>query len=96
MTIFAVLMPTPQPVLAEKIKAVFANAYYQINDTQWLVSTTGTAIEICTKLGIADPTNLAAPPIGLGIVFATSSYYGRAPQPVWDWMKARLEGPPNA
>jgi hypothetical protein len=94
MTIFAILMPTPQPALAEKIKAVFVN-HYQLNDTQWLISTSGTAIEISTKLGIADPNNLAAPAMGLGIVFATSSYYGRAPQPVWDWIKAKLEGPQN-
>jgi len=25
------------------------------------------------------------------IVFATSAYYGRASQPVWDWIKTKLE-----
>jgi hypothetical protein len=96
MTIFAVLMPMPQPALAERIKSIFPAEHYVLHDTQWLISAQGTAIELTTKLGIADPSNSALQPIGLAVVFATSSYYGRAPQPVWDWIKAKLESRPNA
>ena len=95
MTIFAILMPTAQPALAERIKSTFPSDHYHLNDTQWLISAQGTAMEITTKLGIADPNNLALQATGLAVVFATSSYYGRAPQPVWDWIKAKLEGRPN-
>jgi hypothetical protein len=96
MTIFAVLMPTPQPQLVERIRSAYNSNYYQLNDTQWLISSSGTAIDLTTKLGIADPQNLNAQPTGIAIVFATSAYYGRAPQPVWDWIKSKLESHPNA
>jgi hypothetical protein len=91
MTIFVLLMPTPQPLLAERIKAVYDSNYYELNETQWLLSSSGTVVEITTKLGIADPQNLNVHPTGIAIVFATSSYYGRAPQLVWDWIKTKLE-----
>ena len=96
MTIFAVLMPNPQAALVERIQAIFPADHYHINETQWLISAPGTAMELTTRLGIADPNNTSLQPIGLAIVFATSSYYGRAPQPVWDWIKAKLEARPNA
>jgi hypothetical protein len=96
MTIFAILMPTPQPSLVERIKAVYPSDYLEITETQWLVSASSTAIDVSAKLGIADPKALAAPATGTAIIFATSAYYGRAAQPIWDWMKTKLEAPPVA
>jgi hypothetical protein len=93
MTIFAILMPTPQPSLAERIKTVFPSDYLEITETQWLVSASSTAIDVSAKLGIADPKAPTVPSSGSAIVFATSAYYGRAAQPIWDWMKAKLETP---
>ena len=95
MTIFAVLMPSEQPALKHNILSLYPLDHYQLSETQWLISASGTVMEITTKLGIADPNNLGLQPTGLAIVFATSSYYGRAPQPVWDWIKVKLEGRPN-
>jgi hypothetical protein len=95
MTIFAVLMPAPQPALAEKIKQSFPNDHYALSDTQWLISASQTAIELSAKLGIVDPKAPTSPITGLAVIFATSSYYGRAPQSVWDWIKTKLESPPN-
>jgi hypothetical protein len=95
MTIFALLMPLPQPPLEEAIKREFPNDHYAINDTQWLISASGTVIDVSAKIGIADPKMPSAPATGNGVIFATSSYYGRAPQPIWDWIKAKLEAPPN-
>jgi len=54
MTVFAILMPSPQPKLAEKIKSVFPKDHLAINDTQWLISATGTVTELSAKLGIYD------------------------------------------
>ena len=95
MTIFAVLMPTPQPELADSIKAQFPEDYLCINETQWLVSSFDTAIAVTAKLGIYDAKFPSTPTKGNAIVFAISSYYGRAPTSVWDWIKSKLEAQPN-
>jgi hypothetical protein len=95
MTIFAILLPTPNPQLADAIKAAYPNDWLSLNETQFLVSSVGTAIEVSAKIGVADPTDPQKPRIGTAVIFATTSYYGRAPTPVWDWIKAKLERPPN-
>ena len=91
MTIFVVLFPETQPALAEAIKATFPAAHLAINDKQWLVSTTGTVIELTAKLRIYDAANPKAESTGNAVIFATSSYYGRAPSNIWDWIKSKLE-----
>lgn len=93
MTVFAVLMPTLQAGLGEKIRAVFPEDHLKVTETQWLVSSSLTVIDVCAKLGIYDAQTPGEIPIGVAIVFGTSSYYGRAPSPVWEWIKAKLEAP---
>jgi hypothetical protein len=95
MTIFAILLPAPNPGLAESIKAAYPNDWLSLNDTQFLVSSSGTVIEVSIKIGVADPNDRQEPTVGPAVIFATTSYYGRAPTPVWDWIKAKLESPPN-
>jgi hypothetical protein len=95
MTIFAILMPSPQPRLAQVIKEAFPNDHLFVTDTQWLVSTAGTAVELSAKVGIFDPNTPSAAPTGVAMVFATSSYAGRAQTPIWDWIKAKLEALPG-
>lgn len=95
MTVFAILMPSTQPNLAEKIKQVYPHDHYFITDTQYLVSSSETVLDVTAKLGIADKSNPNMPPSGVALVFAISSYYGRAPTVVWDWIKSKLESPPG-
>jgi hypothetical protein len=95
MTVFAVLMPVPQPALAERIVAEYPGEHLKITDTQWLISAAGTVVEVTTKLGMFDEKDPNKAPTGVAIIFATSSYYGRAPTPTWDWIKQRLEKPPR-
>jgi hypothetical protein len=91
MTIFAILLPTPNPRLAEAIKGADPNNWLSLNETQFLVSSTRTAIEVSSKIGVADANAREKPSLGSAVIFATTSYYGRAPTPVWDWIKAKLE-----
>jgi len=95
MTIFAVLLPYPQPVIVKTIVDKFPTDHLAITETQFLISSSGTAIDISAKLGISDPNNPSAPPTGTAIIFATSTYYGRASTNIWDWIKAKLEAPPS-
>jgi hypothetical protein len=51
----------------------------------WLLSGTGTANEIATRLGIL-------PPGGPSVVILTiTNYSGRAPTTVWEWLKLKME-----
>ena len=94
MTIFAILMPSSQPPLAESIKAAFPNDFLEITPTQWLVSFRGTVNEVSNKIGVTS-TSADHTPKGIAIIFATSSYFGRSPQTVWDWIKLKLESTPS-
>jgi hypothetical protein len=97
MTIFTILLPASNPVIADAIKAAYPDDWLAINQngTQFLVSAAGTAMQVSAKIGVADPNDRQKPAIGSAIIFATTSYYGRAPTPVWDWIKAKLETAPN-
>jgi hypothetical protein len=94
MTIFAILMPTPQPPLAASIKDIFPTDHLEVSPTQWLVSSKGTVNEVSDKIGVTGPKADPAPK-GIAIIFATSSYFGRAPSTVWDWIKIKLESTPS-
>jgi hypothetical protein len=89
MTIFAVLLPTPQPPLAARIESEYAGSFFKLSDTQYLVSARSTAMEVSAKLSL----DLANAFVGNAVVFAVSSYWGRAPTTVWDWIKTRMESP---
>lgn len=91
MTIFAILMPAPQPTLAEAIKAAYSNDHLCVTETQWLVSSNETVIDVTTKIGVYDPKDPNKPATGNAIVMSMGSYYGRAPSIVWDWVKSKLE-----
>ena len=95
MTIFAILMPSPQPDLAASIKAQFPNDFLEVSPTQWLVSARTTVNEVSNKIGVTNAADAASAPKGIAIIFATSSYFGRAPQTVWDWIKIKLESSPS-
>ena len=93
MSIFAVLLPTPQPALVAEIRRLFPDNHLALNETQYLISTLGTAEELTVRLGMGPAVEGGPPLTGSDVVLAISSYYGRAPTPVWDWMYAKLEAP---
>lgn len=96
MTIFAILITDPtSDKLVSKIKAEYPLNYFNISDTQWLISADGTPIDMCVKLGIYDTANPAAPHTGNAVVVQVASYFGRAPKPIWDWITAKLESRPH-
>ena len=95
MTIFAILLPAPQPNLAAAIKRAYPQDHLMITETQWLVSSSGTVIEVTAKVGIHDRDRPNNPSTGSAIVFAMSSYFGRAPTQIWDWIRSKLEARPN-
>ena len=95
MAIFAVLMQANQPRLVEAIKNAYPNDHFTFTDSIWLISTIGTVTDVSAKLGIFDPKEPSKPPTGSAVICSFSSYSGRAPQTVWDWLKIKLEAPPG-
>jgi hypothetical protein len=95
MAIFGILMPAPQPRVTETIKEKFPNDHYVLSETIWLVSGVGTVTDISAKIGIYDQKEPHKPPTGTAMVVAVTSYFGRAPQTAWDWLKVKLETPPG-
>jgi hypothetical protein len=95
MTIFAILLPTPQPAVVEAIKKAYPDDFLSVNDMEWLVSGTGTAADVSAKIGVFDVKNPGAPPAGNAIIFSTNGYFGRGPSNVWEWIRVKLETGPN-
>jgi len=95
MTIFAVLMPIPQQALVEEIKKSFPDNYLSLNETQYLISTKGTVVDLARTLGMYDDQQPDKLGTGIAVLFATSSYFGRAQLTIWDWIKAKLESAPS-
>lgn len=50
---------------------------------EFLVSFKGTSEELSNIAGISDASS------GLGIVIRVDSYYGRASNDIWEWIKSR-------
>lgn len=86
MSIF-LITPIAEPAkVAASVKANFADDCYPVSNTQsLLVHYSGTTKELSDKLGISTGEN------GTGIIVSFSSYYGRAPTDIWEWIKSRLE-----
>lgn len=51
----------------------------------FFVSFKGTSQELSNAVGISDGSS------GTAVVVAVSSYYGRAPTNLWDWVQSRWE-----
>jgi hypothetical protein len=87
MIIFAVLTPQDSPEVETAMAAQFAGNTLKVGPGQYLVAGRYTTVEVSNMLGISDGTN------GPGIVLATSSYYGRADNNIWEWMQLRVSAP---
>jgi hypothetical protein len=89
MAIFAILPPMPVPQLDAAIRQTYRDNYLQVAPNQWLVSASATAKEVSDQLGISDGKN------GSAIVLRVTSYYGRAPTNIWEWIAQKLESKPG-
>lgn len=61
------------------------------NKTGYLISFKGTTVELSNKLGITVPNNPASNTVGSAVVTSVTSYFGRGPTAMWEWLKTRIE-----
>jgi hypothetical protein len=92
MAIFAVVaIPGFQASgLPAAIERHYSGRHHRVADGHWLVVDEGTALTVSTKLGIGGQ----APTGDIAIVYNVAGYHGRAPTPVWEWLKANGSNTP--
>jgi hypothetical protein len=56
----------------------------------WLVRFPGTSVELSNHLGITGGPP-GQTPLGSALLVPVSSYYGRGPTEMWEWLKTRFE-----
>ncbi len=87
MAIFTVTAFEENKLLEERIAFEFPGDSYEIMPgSSWLVSAAGTSIDLSERLGLPKGD------VGSAIVTRVEGYHGRAPTPVWEWIKAKWEG----
>lgn len=87
MTIFVVFKSMSPEKLGLRIAREFPKDHLQLQNDEWLISAEMTAIDVSNRIGITtDPSET-----GSAIVFSMRSYYGRASNDVWDWIKTKSE-----
>lgn len=61
------------------------------NTAGWLVSYSGTTIELSNIIGITSADKAIRPSLGAAMVTSIGSYYGLAATSTWEWLKTRFE-----
>ena len=76
------------------IEKAFPGNYIQLQRDEWLVSAPGTAREVSDRLGVTVNGKVPQPDnIDAAIILSVTSYYGRASNEIWEWLKAKMERP---
>jgi hypothetical protein len=86
MSIFVVLAPPDnQDRVGTALASTFRGKFLPTWPGQWLLSSEGTAKDVCDALGITRGDN---PTPNQGMVFTVSGYWGHASNSYWEWVKA--------
>ncbi len=90
MSVFVVISPIQSnPKLRAAIMAKYPSNHYELHENQWLINSATTSREVSENLDINnDDKSLYTGP---AVVFAISSYWGRANTELWEWLKVNLE-----
>ena len=79
------LVPNSNPdgIKAELLKSGLE--YIDVPPNAYFISFRGTSEELSRILGITDGH------VGTGVIVQFTSYYGRLPTNIWEWVKSRWE-----
>jgi hypothetical protein len=73
-------------------RTVSASDRYRLQGNRgWFVRSELTSIELSNAIGITGPTWEGPALYASAIVAPISSYYGRGPTDMWEWLKSRME-----
>lgn len=88
MAVFAIIAQphVNTPKLEGAIAVAFPNDHLKLGPMEWLVAVKSkTAKEVSDQVGITDGSN------GSAIILETATYYGRANNNIWGWLRTKLE-----
>ncbi len=57
----------------------------------WLVQHPGTTVEVSNYIGISNTDRTIPPETDSAIVTPVTSYYGRGPTDMWEWLSNRMD-----
>jgi nicotinamidase-related amidase len=66
-------------------RLVPADDRFELAGDKWMVVYDGPGQELAEKAGVRS----GAEQIGTGLVLPVTTYSGRAPSPLWDWLRAK-------
>lgn len=61
------------------------------NNMGWFIDFDGTTIELSNALGVTGQAKGENSTVGSTLITAVTSYYGRGPTDMWEWLKIRFE-----
>lgn len=94
MPIYLVISLRPDSVAldAAMVERVPDNDRHKLQaDRGWLFKFEGTTIEASNAITVTGQPPGEAAPIGPALVTPVTSYYGRGPADMWEWLKIKLE-----
>ena len=94
MTVFVICRVLNPVAMRAVIQKAFPGENIELQDDEWLVSSSGTAQDVSDRLGITVNGQLPKESVvDAAMVLAVSGYFGRAATQIWDWIKAKMERP---
>lgn len=61
------------------------------NNSGWLVSYSGTSVELSHFLGVSNPDKKTPSSVGSALIVTIDNYYGRGSSEMWEWLKTKFE-----
>jgi hypothetical protein len=89
----AVPLTTTSAALNSAVEQYIAplDRYQLQNDRGWLIKFDGTSIELSNHIKLTGQNPGEPSPLGSAIIVPVTTYYGRGPGDMWEWIKTRLE-----
>lgn len=93
----AIFLITPLAHNADKVDAVVLDVvperdrFKLTGRAGWLVSFSGTSVELSNKLGITGQPEGSPPSLASVLITSVGAYYGRGQADMWEWLKTRME-----
>lgn len=73
-------------------QTISSDSFYQLQaDSGYLINYSGTTVELSDHIGVTGHKDGDLPTTGSCIIVPVTSYYGRGPATMWEWIKTRIE-----
>lgn len=81
-----------KPQLQKAVEDSFApeDRYQLPNEAGWLVRYDGTTVELCNFIKLTGQEQGVPSPVGSTLVTLVTSYYGRGPTDMWEWLSLKM------